>query len=128
MRAKTRTVSFVPKQPDELPVWNFDGSSTGEQNFYPLNRVTEFSLHGSISFLKAFFAKLTLDTKILSFRTSGGWKVRRLPPASSPVCGSLSKGQQQAGPVRDGDVSAGCQQHKHTEILCSGDEGRDGES
>lgn len=29
LRNKTRTVSFVPKSPDELPVWNFDGSSTG---------------------------------------------------------------------------------------------------
>ena len=29
MRAKTRTVSFVPKEPKDLPVWNFDGSSTG---------------------------------------------------------------------------------------------------
>ena len=29
LRAKTRTLSFVPKSPDDLPVWNFDGSSTG---------------------------------------------------------------------------------------------------
>jgi len=30
VRAKTKTVSFVPKTADELPVWNFDGSSTGQ--------------------------------------------------------------------------------------------------
>lgn len=29
LRAKTRTVDFVPKKPQDLPVWNFDGSSTG---------------------------------------------------------------------------------------------------
>lgn len=29
MRAKTKTVDFVPTSPDQLPVWNFDGSSTG---------------------------------------------------------------------------------------------------
>src|SRR6218665_2247987 len=28
MRAKTRTLKFVPKVPSELPIWNFDGSST----------------------------------------------------------------------------------------------------
>ena len=28
MRAKTRTLKFVPKTPSELPIWNFDGSST----------------------------------------------------------------------------------------------------
>lgn len=28
LRAKTKTVSFVPKSPSELPIWNFDGSST----------------------------------------------------------------------------------------------------
>jgi len=28
MRAKTRTLKFVPKSPSELPIWNFDGSST----------------------------------------------------------------------------------------------------
>ncbi|XP_076345921.1 glutamine synthetase-like [Tachypleus tridentatus] len=28
IRAKTRTVNFVPKHPDELPIWNYDGSST----------------------------------------------------------------------------------------------------
>ena len=27
IRAKTKTVNFVPKHPSELPVWNFDGSS-----------------------------------------------------------------------------------------------------
>merc|ERR1712173_8306 len=30
LRAKTRTVDFVPKEPKELPIWNFDGSSTGQ--------------------------------------------------------------------------------------------------
>lgn len=30
MRAKTRTVKKVPSRAEELPVWNFDGSSTGE--------------------------------------------------------------------------------------------------
>merc|ERR1712226_167163 len=30
LRAKTRTVDFVPKAPKELPIWNFDGSSTGQ--------------------------------------------------------------------------------------------------
>lgn len=29
LRAKTRTLNFVPKKPEELPIWNFDGSSTG---------------------------------------------------------------------------------------------------
>jgi len=30
LRAKTRTIDFVPKNADELPEWNFDGSSTGQ--------------------------------------------------------------------------------------------------
>merc|ERR1712244_63590 len=30
LRAKTRTLDFVPKDPKELPIWNFDGSSTGQ--------------------------------------------------------------------------------------------------
>ena len=30
LRSKTRTVDFVPKDPKELPIWNFDGSSTGQ--------------------------------------------------------------------------------------------------
>merc|ERR1712088_1176664 len=30
LRAKTRTVNFVPKEPKELPEWNYDGSSTGQ--------------------------------------------------------------------------------------------------
>jgi len=30
MRSKTRTVDFIPKAPSELPIWNFDGSSTGQ--------------------------------------------------------------------------------------------------
>jgi glutamine synthetase len=30
MRSKTMTIDFVPKKPDQLPWWNFDGSSTGQ--------------------------------------------------------------------------------------------------
>merc|ERR1712141_314162 len=30
IRAKTKTVNFAPKLPSELPIWNFDGSSTGQ--------------------------------------------------------------------------------------------------
>merc|ERR1712212_80479 len=30
VRAKTKTVNFVPKKPSELPIWNYDGSSTGQ--------------------------------------------------------------------------------------------------
>merc|ERR1712073_76888 len=30
LRAKTRTLDFVPKEPKQLPIWNFDGSSTGQ--------------------------------------------------------------------------------------------------
>jgi len=30
MRSKTRTVDFYPKEASELPIWNFDGSSTGQ--------------------------------------------------------------------------------------------------
>jgi len=30
MRSKTRTIDFIPKSPEELPIWNFDGSSTGQ--------------------------------------------------------------------------------------------------
>merc|ERR1711884_721472 len=30
IRAKTKTVDFAPKLPSELPIWNFDGSSTGQ--------------------------------------------------------------------------------------------------
>lgn len=28
LRCKTRTCDFIPKAPEELPIWNFDGSST----------------------------------------------------------------------------------------------------
>ncbi|XP_018023649.1 glutamine synthetase-like isoform X2 [Hyalella azteca] len=30
LRSKTRTIDFIPKNPAELPIWNFDGSSTGQ--------------------------------------------------------------------------------------------------
>lgn len=30
LRGKTRTLEFVPNSPDELPEWNYDGSSTGQ--------------------------------------------------------------------------------------------------
>jgi glutamine synthetase len=30
LRCKTKTVDFIPKKAEELPVWNFDGSSTGQ--------------------------------------------------------------------------------------------------
>jgi glutamine synthetase len=30
LRSKTKTLSSVPKTVDELPEWNFDGSSTGQ--------------------------------------------------------------------------------------------------
>ena len=30
IRAKTKTVKFAPKKPSDLPVWNYDGSSTGQ--------------------------------------------------------------------------------------------------
>ncbi|CAF4946560.1 unnamed protein product [Rotaria sp. Silwood1] len=30
LRAKTRTLDHEPKSPEEIPWWNFDGSSTGQ--------------------------------------------------------------------------------------------------
>eukprot|EP01099_Mayorella_cantabrigiensis_P006040 TRINITY_DN497_c0_g1_i1.p1 TRINITY_DN497_c0_g1~~TRINITY_DN497_c0_g1_i1.p1 ORF type:complete len:353 (-),score=82.11 TRINITY_DN497_c0_g1_i1:230-1288(-) len=30
LRGKTRTLESIPKDPSELPIWNFDGSSTGQ--------------------------------------------------------------------------------------------------
>ena len=30
LRSKTMTIDFEPKQANELPWWNFDGSSTGQ--------------------------------------------------------------------------------------------------
>ena len=30
MRSKTKTVNFEPKEASDLPIWNFDGSSTGQ--------------------------------------------------------------------------------------------------
>lgn len=35
VRAKTKTINFVPTKPEELPIWNFDGSSTGKQRILP---------------------------------------------------------------------------------------------
>lgn len=32
VRAKTKTVNRVPKNAEELPIWNFDGSSTGQSD------------------------------------------------------------------------------------------------
>ena len=40
LRAKTKTVSFVPRTPNELPTWNFCGSATGES----LGRFNKLSL------------------------------------------------------------------------------------
>ena len=30
LRCKTKTLNFEPQAPEELPMWNFDGSSTGQ--------------------------------------------------------------------------------------------------
>jgi glutamine synthetase len=30
VRCKTKTVDFLPKKPEDVPIWNFDGSSTGQ--------------------------------------------------------------------------------------------------
>lgn len=30
VRCKTRTLTFIPKSPEDLPEWNYDGSSTGQ--------------------------------------------------------------------------------------------------
>jgi len=30
LRSKTKTLNFVPTKPEDLPVWNYDGSSTGQ--------------------------------------------------------------------------------------------------
>lgn len=30
LRSKTRTLNFIPQKPSDLPIWNFDGSSTGQ--------------------------------------------------------------------------------------------------
>eukprot|EP01138_Halocafeteria_seosinensis_P000843 gb/GECG01000866.1/.p1 GENE.gb/GECG01000866.1/~~gb/GECG01000866.1/.p1 ORF type:complete len:358 (+),score=42.05 gb/GECG01000866.1/:1-1074(+) len=30
LRSKTRTLGFSPQKPEDLPLWNFDGSSTGQ--------------------------------------------------------------------------------------------------
>ena len=32
LRSKTKTLETVPKSVDELPVWNYDGSSTYQAN------------------------------------------------------------------------------------------------
>ena len=30
MRSKTKTLDYEPTKPEQLPIWNFDGSSTGQ--------------------------------------------------------------------------------------------------
>ena len=30
MRSKTKTIDYDPQTPEQLPIWNFDGSSTGQ--------------------------------------------------------------------------------------------------
>jgi glutamine synthetase len=30
LRSKTKTLTKVPEKPEDLPIWNFDGSSTGQ--------------------------------------------------------------------------------------------------
>lgn len=30
LRSKTRCLDKIPKSPEDLPVWNYDGSSTGQ--------------------------------------------------------------------------------------------------
>jgi len=30
LRAKTKTLDFVPEKPEDCPIWNYDGSSTGQ--------------------------------------------------------------------------------------------------
>ncbi|XP_028403753.1 glutamine synthetase-like [Dendronephthya gigantea] len=32
LRCKTKTMDFEPREPSECPIWNFDGSSTGQAN------------------------------------------------------------------------------------------------
>ena len=32
LRSKTKTLNFEPKSPSDCPVWNFDGSSTGQSS------------------------------------------------------------------------------------------------
>lgn len=36
LRAKTKTLNFTPLSPEELPIWNFDGSSTGRLFLNPV--------------------------------------------------------------------------------------------
>lgn len=38
-RAKTKTTSFVPNKAEDLPIWNYDGSSTGKLGNYCLGAV-----------------------------------------------------------------------------------------
>merc|ERR1712042_284448 len=38
LRCKTKTVYEEPKEPSDLPVWNFDGSSTNQTNPWGLER------------------------------------------------------------------------------------------
>ena len=30
LRSKTKTLTKIPKTPEDLPIWNYDGSSTGQ--------------------------------------------------------------------------------------------------
>lgn len=30
LRSKTKTLDKIPKAPEDLPIWNYDGSSTGQ--------------------------------------------------------------------------------------------------
>lgn len=41
LRSKTKTVNFIPKNPKELPVWDFDGSST----YQALGKNSDVNLH-----------------------------------------------------------------------------------
>ncbi len=35
LRSKTKTLDSVPKSVEELPIWNYDGSSTYQVNYLP---------------------------------------------------------------------------------------------
>lgn len=42
MRAKTKTLDFEPTKATELPLWDFDGSSTGEHFLVMSARTSKF--------------------------------------------------------------------------------------